>query len=79
MKKLISTLCFLSVALIIRAQAPSYLNTELPFGDRVSDLVSRMTKSGRSKEKAPQTCLCVNYRPVLQIPGRLPLQWFDFN
>jgi len=64
MKKLLLTLYFLSVALIIRAQEPVYLNTELPFGDRVSDLVSRMTV----EEKAAQLLYTAPAIPRLGVP-----------
>ena len=64
MKKLLSSLCFLSVALIIRAQGPAYLNTELPFGDRVSDLVSLMTV----EEKAAQLLYTAPAIPRLGVP-----------
>ena len=64
MKKLLLTLYFLSVALIIVAQEPVYLNTELPFGDRVSDLVSRMTV----EEKAAQLLYTAPAIPRLGVP-----------
>jgi beta-glucosidase len=64
MKKLLSTLCFLSVALIACAQGPAYLNTALPFGDRVSDLVSRMTL----EEKAAQLLYTAPAIPRLGVP-----------
>ncbi|HZM14312.1 MAG TPA: glycoside hydrolase family 3 C-terminal domain-containing protein [Bacteroidales bacterium] len=64
MKKLLLTLYFLSVALIIVAQEPVYLNTELPFGDRVSDLVSRMTV----EEKAAQLLYTAPGIPRLGVP-----------
>jgi beta-glucosidase len=64
MKKLLSTLGFLSVALIIRAQGSAYLNTELPFEDRVSDLVSRMTL----EEKAAQLLYTAPAIPHLGVP-----------
>lgn len=64
MKKLFLTLSFLSVALIIRAQEPVYMNTELPFGDRVIDLVSRMT----IEEKAAQLLYTAPAIPRLGVP-----------
>jgi beta-glucosidase len=64
MKKLLSTLGFLSVALMTCAQSPAYLNTELPFENRVVDLVSRMTL----EEKAAQLLYTAPAIPRLGVP-----------
>ena len=49
---------------VLSAQEPAYLNTELPFGDRVSDLVSRMTV----EEKAAQLLYTAPAIPRLGVP-----------
>jgi beta-glucosidase len=64
MKKLFSTLCFLSVLVITCAQEPAYRNTALPFADRAGDLVSRMTL----EEKTAQLLYTAPAIPRLGVP-----------
>ncbi len=64
MKKNLLSICFIFLVTVLSAQEPAYLNTELPFGDRVSDLVSRMTL----EEKAAQLLYTAPAIPRLGVP-----------
>jgi len=66
MMKRISFFLFLifSVFQALNAQVPAYLNTELPFEQRVNDLVSRMTL----EEKAAQLLYTAPAIPRLGVP-----------
>ncbi len=64
MKKLFLTLSLAFVLAGLQAQQPSWLNTELSFDERVTDLVSRMT----IEEKAAQLLYTAPAIPRLGIP-----------
>ncbi len=64
MKKLFFALSLACILTGLEAQHPDWLNTELPFEDRVNDLVSRMTL----EEKAGQLLYTAPAIPRLGIP-----------